>query len=369
LVVIAIIGILVALLLPAIQASRESARRASCTNQMGQLIIALHDFEAAHEHYPAGTVDATGPIKNIPVGHHISWIAHILPYTDETPLYNSIDLSLSAYHSKNDPARQTSIEILICPSNPADEMPYSNYAGCHHDKEAPIDADNSGVFFLDSRITRDDLKDGAAYTLFLGEKLIDDFDLGWLSGTPATLRNAGSPLNRVPRSSPWGATLPWVYSYRPDDAAWQWSDQQVDPITGKVVRFDPNSGEYVPVDEFSDAPAEGTTPEAEAVDAPAEAPESAPVPELGPEGEVMGDDTPAVRDLKPDNEGFLKHSKLGGNPASPLVVGGFSSRHIGGVNFALGDGSVRFITDQVTAGLLGRLANRNDGQVIDAKEW
>src|SRR5262245_27516639 len=182
LVVIAIIGILVALLLPAIQASRESARRASCTNQISQLILAVHDYEAAHEHYPAGTVNPTGPIQNLPNGHHISWVARILPYFEERVLYDNLDLSLSAYHQKNDRARQTTISMLICPSCSADEWPYSNYAGCHHDVEAPIDANNRGVLFLNSRIARDDLKDGATYTIFLGEKLPDDYDLGWLSG-------------------------------------------------------------------------------------------------------------------------------------------------------------------------------------------
>jgi prepilin-type N-terminal cleavage/methylation domain-containing protein/prepilin-type processing-associated H-X9-DG protein len=369
LVVIAIIGILVALLLPAIQASRESARRAMCTNQLGQLIMALHDFEAAHENYPAGTVDAAGPIKNIPVGHHISWIAHILPYIDESPLYNSIDLSLSAYHSKNDRARQASIDVLICPSNPANVWPYSNYAGCHHDKEAPIDANNSGVFFLNSRITRDDLRDGAAYTLFLGEKLIDDFDLGWLSGTAATLRNAGNQLNGGGRESPWGPTLPWVYEYKIEEGAWRWSDQQVDPVTGEVVRLDAESGKFTPVEEFSNAPPEANSTEVQSDPTTVDTVSDTTAAEPDAESEVVGNDALTVRSLQPDKEGFLPHSKLGGNPASPLAVGGFSSRHIGGVNFALGDGSVRFITDQVTANLLGRLANRADGQVVDAKEW
>ena len=135
LVVIAIIGILVSLLLPAIQASRESARRTMCTNQIGQLILAVNDYETAHESYPMGTIDPQGPIKNLPSGHHISWIAHILPHIEERVLYDNIDLSLSAYHQKNDLARQTTISMLICPSCPDDEWPYSNYAGCHHDAE------------------------------------------------------------------------------------------------------------------------------------------------------------------------------------------------------------------------------------------
>src|SRR4029078_2420586 len=121
LVVIAIIGILVALLLPAIQASRESPRRASCTNNISQVILAVHDYEAAHEFYPAGTVNPKGPIQNLPNGQHISWIVRILPYTDERVLYDNIDPSLSAYSQKNDRGRQTTVEQLICPSCPEDD--------------------------------------------------------------------------------------------------------------------------------------------------------------------------------------------------------------------------------------------------------
>jgi prepilin-type processing-associated H-X9-DG protein len=73
--------------------------------------------------------------------------------------------------------------------------------------------------------------------------------------------------------------------------------------------------------------------------------------------------------LKADANGLFPHSRLGGNPAKPLAVGGFSSQHADGVNFALGDGSVRFIADNVSAGLMGRLANRADGQIIDARDW
>src|SRR5687768_8436499 len=159
LVVIAIIGILVSLLLPAIQASREAARRTHCNDQLRQLGLALHDFEMSHEHYPAGTVNPTGPIQNLPNGQHISWIAHILPFIDEQNRYAGLDLSLSAYHAKNDPVRQTVIEILICPSWGGSYAPISTYAGCHHDVEAPIDANNHGVLFLNSAITREDVKD------------------------------------------------------------------------------------------------------------------------------------------------------------------------------------------------------------------
>jgi prepilin-type N-terminal cleavage/methylation domain-containing protein len=364
LVVIAIIGIMVALLLPAIQASRESARRATCTNQLGQLILALHDFEAAHGHFPAGTVNETGPIRNLPAGNHMGWMAHILPYIEEVPLYQNIDLSQSAYHFKNDRARQAMIGLLICPSSPAVEGPYSNYAACHNDKEAPIDVSNAGAFILNTKITRDDLKDGAAHTLFLGEKGVEDFDLGWLSGTPGTLRNVGVPLNNLPRSGGWSASLPWLYDHPPDDAGWEWSDQQIDPVSGKVVRLDPATGEYKPIDEFKGAPAAPPPADDKAAEnAVADADAAA-------QGAPPNSDVASANPrLKTDKSGRLPHATLGGNPAAPLAVGGFSSRHVTGVNFALGDGSVRFILDQVSPGLLGRLANRADGKIIDAREW
>ena len=363
LVVIAIIGILVALLLPAIQASRESARRTQCTNQIGQLILAVHDYEAAHEVYPMGTADAQRPIKNLPKGNHISWIARILPYLEESALYSSIDPSLSAYHQKNDRARQVTIGQLICPSCPANDGPYSSYAGCHHDAEAPIDTTNRGVFFLNSRITREDLKDGAGYTLFLGEKLPDNFDLGWLSGTPGTLRNTGTPLNSWSRSTGSTPATSWVYSYPPADAQWQWSNEQIDPISGEAVKVGVEADQAQSAEKK--APDSTAAAESSAKNPPDIQPSAA---DSGP-GKNQNVPPPTDPELKPDQNGLLPHSRLGGNPATPLAVGGFSSYHTGGVNFALGDGSVRFIADSASAGLLGRLANRADGHTIDAKEW
>ena len=107
LVVIAIIGVLVALLLPAVQASREAARRSSCANNVRQIIIALHDYEHAHEHFPAGSTNPTGPIKNLPQGDHMSWIARILPDLGEQARFRQIDFTVGAYHKLNNPMRQT----------------------------------------------------------------------------------------------------------------------------------------------------------------------------------------------------------------------------------------------------------------------
>jgi prepilin-type N-terminal cleavage/methylation domain-containing protein/prepilin-type processing-associated H-X9-DG protein len=360
LVVIAIIGILVALLLPAIQASRESARRASCTNNMSQLILGVHEYEAAHESYPAGTVNPKGPIQNVPNGHHISWIVRILPHIEEGVLFNHIDTSLSAYHQKNDRARQTVLNVLVCPSSRADFWPYSNYAGCHHDAEAPIDTNNRGVFFLNSKLTRDDIKDGAGYTLFLGEKLVNNFELGWISGTPSTLRNTGWPLNRN-RGAGFSSTpaLPWLFSYAESEANWQ--NQGVDPDAGDVGGVAPPPDVSAP----PPPPADAAAPSTDGAPAPATTPDAPPADGAAPPAPANAANNP---ELIADKNGMLPHSKLGGNTTSPLAVGGFASDHNGGVNFAFGDGSVHFIDDDVSASAMTRLANRGDGQIIDAKE-
>ncbi|MFZ5833518.1 MAG: DUF1559 domain-containing protein, partial [Planctomycetota bacterium] len=214
LVVIAIIGILIALLLPAIQAAREAARRASCMNNLSQIGLALGSYEAANGVLPPGSTNPDGPIQNLPEKIQISWIVHILPYIDEQVTYKHIDPAAGAYAKKNFPARRTPISVLVCPSC-TDSFPEfrgvriggSSYAGCHHDVEAPIAEDNNGVLFLNSRISAKDVTDGVSHTLYVSEKELGTEDLGWMSGTRATLRNAGWPLVRVrPGSAATGGT-------------------------------------------------------------------------------------------------------------------------------------------------------------------
>ena len=69
-----------------------------------------------------------------------------------------------------------------------------NFAGCHHDVEAPIDVNNHGVLYLNSHVGYDDITDGPAYTILLGETGAGAL-LGWASGTRDTLRNTGMRIN------------------------------------------------------------------------------------------------------------------------------------------------------------------------------
>src|SRR5688572_2501650 len=175
LVVIAIIGVLVALLLPAVQSAREAARRATCASNLNQLILAVHNYDMAHGIYPPGTIDAKGPIMNVPLGYHHNWIIQSLPYLEEQNTWKAIDKSLSVYDKKNAPVVLAMPRIMNCPSS-ASPRGNACYAGVHHDQEKPIDAKDNGVFFLNSLLRYDDVSDGSAHTLFLGEKIPDGWD-------------------------------------------------------------------------------------------------------------------------------------------------------------------------------------------------
>ena len=273
LVVIAIISVLIALLLPAVQMAREAARRVQCKNNLVQLILAIHNYEQAHEVFPPGVVNPDGPVKNLAQGYHVSWMVQLLPFIDQLNVYKHFDFRSGVYDAVNSTARSVAIAAFVCPSQMSPDkvngIGISCYAACHNDVEAPIDVDNKGVFYLNSRISTERIDDGSSSTIFIGEKIVEANPLGWASGTPSTLRNMGTVLN-------FG--------------------------TGRAM--------------------------------------------------------------------FLSGVGSGPPPAvNSLEVGGFSSPHPGGVQFAFGDGSVRFLSANTTLTVLQRLANRADGALLSADEY
>ena len=272
LVVIAIIAILMSLLLPAVQQAREAARRTQCKNNLMQIGLAVHNYEMAWERLPPGSVDPNRPIRAEPVGYHFGWLVQVLPHLDMASTYEHFDFRVGVYDPANQPPRNVHINSLICPTNPktGGNLGIATYAGCHHDVEAPIDVDNSGVLFLNSGIRFRDIRDGASNTIFAGEFADVPDGLGWASGTRATLRNAGAAINSA------------VVPSRPGKPA--------------------------------------------AVPAPA---------------------VPLDRD------------------AALLQVGGFGSYHAGGAQFVLGDGSVRFISQNIAHSTFKNLANHADGELMD----
>ena len=202
LVVIAIIGILIGMLLPAVQAVREAARRTSCLNNLSQIGIALHSYEFAQEEFPAGVTNPAGPITNDEVGKDVSFLVEILPHIEQMGIAIRFDKSLGAYAPANAKARERPIETFICPSQGGETQVQtatglagvSNYAGCYNSIEAPIDETNNGVLYLNSRTKFSDILDGSSNTILVGEYNSDKTNLGWASGTRATLRNTGGGI-------------------------------------------------------------------------------------------------------------------------------------------------------------------------------
>lgn len=308
LVVIAIIGIMVALLLPAVQAVRESARRLQCSQNLIQLGIALSNYESAHNVYPPGTIESQGPIYHEPKGYHHNWIVQILPYIEQRNAYRHIDSTVDVYHPNNAAVHSLRLGILRCPSTPDYMDTASCYAAVHHDVESPIDVGNHGVFFLNSAVTRDDITDGPSHTFFVGEKRhADGGDLGWMSGTRATLRNTGAPPNTT----------------------------GMKPLSPGVVVGDRYSS-------FSDEMGEEESDD--------------PATEQS-EGENADGETPAG------------NATTGGVlVAAPTEVGGFSSAHPGTVQFLMGDGSIRLVRQTIDMKIYQQLGHRADGQLLDAWE-
>jgi len=207
--VIAIISVLIGLLLPAVQSAREAARRCNCLNNVAQLGLALHTYEFTHEAFPPGVTGDAGPIRNLAEGKHVGWIIRLLPFMEEQALERHFTPEDGVYAASNATVREARIPWLKCPSSNTSayrgsdgdpQVAVSSYAGCHHDVEAPIDADNNGMLFLDSRIRFSDIADGSSHTLLIAERRGSEADLGWASGTRATLRNTSPFPKRDPKN-------------------------------------------------------------------------------------------------------------------------------------------------------------------------
>lgn len=112
LVVIAIIAVLIALLLPAVQQARESARRTQCKNNLKQIGLAFHNFESTYNYLP------TSLRPSNPGSVRFSVLTSLLPYMDQSAIYNQYNQNINWSAGTNVPLSQTKITGFICPSDP-----------------------------------------------------------------------------------------------------------------------------------------------------------------------------------------------------------------------------------------------------------
>jgi prepilin-type processing-associated H-X9-DG protein/prepilin-type N-terminal cleavage/methylation domain-containing protein len=186
LVVISIIGLLTALLLPAVQGAREAARRTQCVNNLKQLGVAVHNYESTHRAFPPGYVSNFDSGGN-DTGPGWGWGALLLPQMEQKPLFDAVNFSLPIEDSTNQTSRLTRISAYLCPSD--DQAPSwlamrrdasgtptqgicqvasANYVGMYGTSDPGIDGD--GIFFRDSSIGVSAVIDGTAQTIAAGER-------------------------------------------------------------------------------------------------------------------------------------------------------------------------------------------------------
>ena len=206
--VIAIIGVLIALLLPAVQSAREAARRIQCANNFRQVGVAMHNYHATFQCFPPGSTWYKGvqPASCGPIPLAISyrgwgWGTFILPFVEQTQVYDMIDFKVGGhyyYESQNgclnQAAAATRIPVFECPSDPQagelvacssafqtgsdpdEDLPLSNMAGIADSYEHTCDGTYAIHFRLADGVMANlgackarDISDGTGNTLMIGE--------------------------------------------------------------------------------------------------------------------------------------------------------------------------------------------------------
>jgi prepilin-type N-terminal cleavage/methylation domain-containing protein/prepilin-type processing-associated H-X9-DG protein len=207
LVVIAIIGILIGLLLPAVQKVRESAARMKCANNLKQIGIALHNYHDTKGSFPPGYIDGNTDPTSTPdndLGPGWGWASFLLPYLEQGNVYNQINFKVGVGVGVNVQISQQTLTIFQCPADPLpDPFPvydstftkpiatvaHGNYVGCNGWVECFNNAGGNyqggggedgltgqlglagdGLFYRNSQNRIGNVTDGLSNTIFVGER-------------------------------------------------------------------------------------------------------------------------------------------------------------------------------------------------------
>ncbi|RLS56059.1 MAG: DUF1559 domain-containing protein [Planctomycetota bacterium] len=311
LVSIAIMAVVAALTLPAIQQARVRMRGVQSQSNLARLGEAFHAYHLSQGSLPAGSIDGQSPARAMPDRFVWGWGLQLLPYLDETNRYRALDPARGVFAESHRAVTRSAPPVFVCPlGTPKKPL---GYAACHHDRVAEITESNSGVFCLNQPVRLSDLVDGTQYSLFVGEAA----GVRWSEGTFGSLRHVGITYDPHDASQLAGLTPAEVRAARREMA--RENESQAKRERGGENPDEMASGTFELENENGGMPGEWI--------------DNGEHPPAPPTSEVLKRDRP---------------------PTSFAPVGGAGTR------FLLGDGSVRVISSSIDLSILRRLANRFD---------
>jgi prepilin-type N-terminal cleavage/methylation domain-containing protein/prepilin-type processing-associated H-X9-DG protein len=223
LVVVAIIATLAALLLPAVQAARETARRTQCQHHLRQLGIGLTLHAERGGAFPVGCIGcklALPPAGGPPAPQRfISWNVHLLPFIERPELWDALDFSLPSYQPANRAVAAAVVDVFLCPSTVENALhqpkglwqgaAFTDYAGIYGVEGAgrtvvdPSAAhwlrdDSLGVLLYELPVGPREIIDGLTHTAAIAETVLRRrLESEWINGHNLFAQESATPINRA----------------------------------------------------------------------------------------------------------------------------------------------------------------------------
>ncbi|MCX7427709.1 MAG: DUF1559 domain-containing protein [Planctomycetia bacterium] len=173
LVVVAIIGILISLLLPAVQAARAAARRMSCTNNLRQIGVGLLNYHNSYRSFPPGGIELRTSWRDA-AKRQFAWSAFLLPFVEQKQVHEQIDFGRSFDAPENARAAAYALPIYVCSSVPRDTLlsegrGVCDYGGIYGERILSPNDPPKGAMLYDRLLAIRDFTDGTSSTLIVSE--------------------------------------------------------------------------------------------------------------------------------------------------------------------------------------------------------